>query len=105
MNEPLNTPMRDVPMLDIDRERMREEFDNFDSMTFAEFKAASVKRVDEILDFVNELRQPGPEVQRLRELRADACGIEFEDWRGTDTGTCLRPKGHPGCHGGMGLHS
>lgn len=53
--------MRDIPMLLIDRERMREEFgEGFDDMTFAEFNEASVKRVAELKDFVKRLGdEPG----------------------------------------------
>jgi hypothetical protein len=47
--------MKDFPMLDTDRERMREEFEDFDNMTMAEWQAASKKRMDELLDLFNRL--------------------------------------------------
>lgn len=47
--------MRDLPMLDTDRQAMRLEFDNFDDMTMDEFRKASSKRIDELLDFYNRL--------------------------------------------------
>jgi hypothetical protein len=47
--------MGEIPMLDSDRELLRAEFDDFDSMTLAEFRKAKQKRIDDILDFVNRL--------------------------------------------------
>jgi hypothetical protein len=44
--------MKDMPMLDIDRERMRQEFEGFDDMTPEEFAAAATARVTEIHDLV-----------------------------------------------------
>lgn len=50
--------MRDIPMLAIDRERMREEFgEGFDDMTFAEFNEASARRLSELRDFVARLNE------------------------------------------------
>lgn len=48
--------MRDVPMPDVDRERMREEFENFDDMTVDEFRQAARARLDTLLDTMNVLR-------------------------------------------------
>lgn len=48
--------MRDLPMLAIDRERMREEFgEAFDDMTIAEFDVASKQRVAELKDLMRRL--------------------------------------------------
>lgn len=47
--------MKDVPMTDFDRENMRNEWENFDNMTLAEFREAAKKRTDELLDLYNSL--------------------------------------------------
>jgi hypothetical protein len=49
--------MRDIPMLDIDRERMRAEFEGFDDMTIEQFKAAALVRVAELANIVNMIRE------------------------------------------------
>lgn len=49
--------MRDLPMLDSDREVMRERFGPaFDGWTMDEFKAAHHLAVDEMLDLMNALK-------------------------------------------------
>lgn len=57
MNDGEDIKMRDLPMLDVDRERMRNEFDNFDELTLTEFKAAAAQRVDELLDLITMLKE------------------------------------------------
>lgn len=49
--------MRDIPMLAVDRERMRNEFDGFDDMTPEQFQAAVDERLDDLLDFINDLKK------------------------------------------------
>lgn len=53
--------MRDLPMLDSDRENMRLEFEGFDDMTIEEFREARKQRMDELLDFVNQLDGKEPQ--------------------------------------------
>jgi len=47
--------MRDVPMLDSDRELLRDEIEGFDDMTLEEFVEAKMKRLNELLDFYNSI--------------------------------------------------
>lgn len=72
MSEPR---MRDLPMLDTDRERLRDEIEGFDDLTPDEFRAAVKERMDGLLDFVNELdaaRAPKPATMVYK--RCDTCG-------------------------------
>lgn len=73
--------MKDIPMLDIDRERMREEFENFDNMTVDEWRVAVKKRQNELLDTLNLLSSP-----------VFKPGDRVEDKEG-DTGTVTRVEG------------
>jgi hypothetical protein len=50
--------MKDIPLLDSDREALRLEFEDFDEMTLSEFQTAKRKRLDEILDLMNRLKPP-----------------------------------------------
>lgn len=49
--------MRHMPMLDIDRERMRAEFENFDDMTTEEFAQAVSARAAELAQLIKALRE------------------------------------------------
>lgn len=51
------TRMRDMPMLDSDRQLMREEFDGFDDMTIDEWHSAVIRKLDSMFDFYNALKQ------------------------------------------------
>ncbi len=48
--------MRDIPMLDSDRERFTEMFPDFASMTLEEFRDAYLNEIDELLDLMNTVR-------------------------------------------------
>ncbi len=49
--------MRDLPMLETDREGMREEFGKeFDDMTVAEMREACNQRHNELLDIINIIK-------------------------------------------------
>lgn len=50
--------MKDVPMLDSDRELLRSEFEGFDDMTLEQFRQAKDEKIDSLLDFMNKLRPP-----------------------------------------------
>ncbi len=45
--------MRDMPMLDSDRENLRNEIEGFDDMTLDEVRAAVSKYMDNMLDIMN----------------------------------------------------
>lgn len=52
--------MRDLPMLDSDRELMRDRIRGFDDMTIGELQIATRAYHDATLDFINELRASNP---------------------------------------------
>jgi hypothetical protein len=44
--------MKDLPMLAIDRERMQEQFEDFDEMTIEQFRLAAAERLASLAETV-----------------------------------------------------
>jgi hypothetical protein len=49
--------MRDLPMLDSDRELFRAEMPGFDDMTLAEFQEAARLKIEEMNDLAEKLKE------------------------------------------------